>query len=421
MSFTIDPQKPLNILFFDLCSDGHHPSYIRHLIKYWNKADCSGSISFVVHIDLVKKHRDIVDLAEKNKDRGVSIVCIEASEASALKPIQPQISRAFRYFQEWSLFCKYARRLNANHGFLLYLDTYMIPMLLGAKPPCPVSGIYFRPSFHYPALRGYQLEHSSYRKKIAAQREKFILYRLLNLNYFDTAFSLDPFVCDYIDHSKITSKIVDLPDPVDPITVEDRKSNYEDYPLDKEKRITFLFFGRIDRRKGIFEMLDAIYNIPKEICQKIRILVIGQASKRDALLINLKVSDITKKQPIDINCYFEFVSDSEMNNYFKTSDVVLALYQNHVGMSGILLQAAAAQKPVLSSDYGLMGELVKRYRLGIVVDSTNPLSISKGFIRFLQEDISKICDVEGMQKISKKNSAEKFPKRIFEVLEGSNS
>jgi glycosyltransferase involved in cell wall biosynthesis len=90
-------------------------------------------------------------------------------------------------------------------------------------------------------------------------------------------------------------------------------------------------------------------------------------------------------------------------------------------MSGILLQAAAAQKPVLSSDYGLMGELVKRYRLGIVVDSTNPLSISKGFIRFLQEDISKICDVEGMQKISKKNSAEKFPKRIFEVLEGSNS
>jgi glycosyltransferase involved in cell wall biosynthesis len=98
------------------------------------------------------------------------------------------------------------------------------------------------------------------------------------------------------------------------------------------------------------------------------------------------------------------------------ADVILAPYQRHVGMSGILLLAAAAQKPVLSSNYGLMGEIVRRYELGLTVDSTEPKEIAKGLTRFLVEDSDKLCDRAKMKSFAEQNSAEEFARVIFEHL-----
>jgi glycosyltransferase involved in cell wall biosynthesis len=94
----------------------------------------------------------------------------------------------------------------------------------------------------------------------------------------------------------------------------------------------------------------------------------------------------------------------------------LAPYQRHVGMSGILLLAAAAGKPVLSSDYGLMGELVRRYGLGITVDSTVPSEIAKGLMRCLTEPATVLVDLDRMESFAEQHSAERYAKTIFEQL-----
>jgi glycosyltransferase involved in cell wall biosynthesis len=93
---------------------------------------------------------------------------------------------------------------------------------------------------------------------------------------------------------------------------------------------------------------------------------------------------------------------------------VLALYQRHVGMSGILVLAAAAQKPVLSSDYGLLGELTHHWRLGITADSTNPVDISKGLTQLLEEDLKKLGDITSMKVFAEQNSAENYAQVIFQ-------
>jgi glycosyltransferase involved in cell wall biosynthesis len=82
-------------------------------------------------------------------------------------------------------------------------------------------------------------------------------------------------------------------------------------------------------------------------------------------------------------------------------------------MSGTLVLAAAAQKPVLSSNYGLMGKLVQDYHLGLTLDSTQPREIAKGLTRFLQEPESVLCDRTLMKKFAEQNSAEKFADVIF--------
>jgi len=85
-------------------------------------------------------------------------------------------------------------------------------------------------------------------------------------------------------------------------------------------------------------------------------------------------------------------------------------------MSGILLLAAATQKPVLSSDYGLMGELVHHYCLGLAVDSTQPQKISEGLIKLLTEPLEEIIDRNLMKQFAEQNSIEKFGATIFQSI-----
>ena len=82
-------------------------------------------------------------------------------------------------------------------------------------------------------------------------------------------------------------------------------------------------------------------------------------------------------------------------------------------MSGILNLAAAKQKPVISSDYGLMGELVGQYGLGVTVDSTDPQKIAGGIERILALTDADYNSLK-VKQFAELNSAERFAQIIFE-------
>jgi glycosyltransferase involved in cell wall biosynthesis len=111
-----------------------------------------------------------------------------------------------------------------------------------------------------------------------------------------------------------------------------------------------------------------------------------------------------------------FVIDREIQPYFQLSDVVLAPYQRHVGMSAILVRAAAAQKPVLSSNYGLMGEMTRRHQLGLAIDSTDSQAIADGISFLLQTPLAQVGDRSKMQAFAAQNSAQRFADVIFETI-----
>ena len=107
---------------------------------------------------------------------------------------------------------------------------------------------------------------------------------------------------------------------------------------------------------------------------------------------------------------------SEIQQYFQLADVVLALYQRHVGMSGILIRAAAANKPVLATNYGLMGEITRRYKLGIDLNARDPQAIAKGLTEFLSNPPTTFADAHFMQQFARQNSAVNFASTIFQTL-----
>ncbi|HEY9852602.1 MAG TPA: glycosyltransferase family 4 protein [Leptolyngbyaceae cyanobacterium] len=400
------------IMLFDLSVKGHHPNYIQHLIKYWYEQKLSGNLYIVVSPKFLQEHADVVETAKSDRQKNIQFIAITPEEEANLNSRKSRLKRAFRNFQEWQIFCKYAKKLNATHGLLMYFDTCELPLALGGKPPCPFSGIYFRPTFHYNELTNY---FPSQKERLQQWREKIALSRILQNPQLQNLFCLDFLAVKHFDKFNTHVRAVTLPDPVEIFKTSELDSIGLRASLGIEQnRKIFLLFGALTTRKGIYQLLDAVSALSDEICQKMCLLLVGESNIEAQL--KSRIAEICQSKPIQIINRYEFIPEEDVQGYFQLTDVVLAPYQRHVGMSGILLLAAAAEKPVLSSDYGLMGEIVRSYELGITVDSTVPQEIGQALVRFLSGDSEKLCDRSKMKSFAEQNSAEEFSRIIFNYL-----
>jgi hypothetical protein len=65
--------------------------------------------------------------------------------------------------------------------------------------------------------------------------------------------------------------------------------------------------------------------------------------------------------------------------------VVCTPYPRHIGSASIAIRAAAAQRPVLASDYGWLGAIVPRFDLGWITDVCRPEIFSKSLSEALEQ------------------------------------
>ena len=368
------------LMLFDLALGGHHGNYIRYLIDYWNQHNLPGSLDIVVLPKFLEFHHDVIEAIEQAANDRLRIISLQPEEAASLQSRNSFKQRTKRNFQEWNLLCYYARLLQATECLLMYFDTCELPLTVGKAAPCPVSGIYFKPTFHYRFLAG---DRPTEKDKIQRWREKLTLRRILHHPQLKTLFCLDPLAIEPLEQFQPQAKIVYLPDPVEvEPQVLDSGILKQRLGIDPN-RLVLMFFGALDRRKGLYQLVEALTLLPPEIGRRLTILFVGKGSSSDLSQIELQLDRLGTATPLQIIQHYQFVPESEVASYFKLADLVLAPYQKHVGMSGILLLAAAADKPVLSSDYGLMGELVERYDLGMAVDSTCPKEIALGITLFV--------------------------------------
>jgi glycosyltransferase involved in cell wall biosynthesis len=406
---------PSKIMLFDLDLGGHHGTYIQHLIEYWHKEKLSGGIEIVVRPEFLQIHDDAVNLVTKYQLQNLKFTTLTEAETASLNAGQSSVERFFRNFKRWKLFCKYATQLEVTHALHMYFDTYELPIAFGVRAPCPFSGIYFRPMFHYREFTNYV---PSWNDRFQQLKGKIILARAIQHPQLKTLFCLDPFAVKHIEQFRSLAQVPYLPDPVQ----TQNQSEITPQHLHKQlgiqsNRQVLLLFGALNGRKGIYELLDAIAQLPHEYCQKICLIMAGGANTSEQIQIKAKVAEICQTNPVQIIEYYNFIPEDHVLAYFQLADIVLAPYQRHVGMSGILLLAATAGKPILSSDYGLMGELVRRYHLGLTVDSTKPEEIVKGITRCLTEPSQTLCDRTQMQSFAEQHSAEYYASTIFQYLD----
>jgi glycosyltransferase involved in cell wall biosynthesis len=400
------------ILLFDLLSKGHHSVYLKYLIQYWQQHQVSGTLQIVVAPDFAQSHPDVVALTQTSES-DVQWYTIADHEYAHFTE---QTSLLAQSFAEWNLFCQYATQLNSTQGLLMYLDSVQIPLIAGKKSPCPISGIYFRPTFHY---GGFAEHQSTLSDRIRQWRQKFLLNLLVRKSQFKTLFCLDPFVVPVVQQFKADLAVLPLADPVqleacDKSMVTALRQSLKIQP----QRQVLLMFGELSNRKGIYPALEALQNLSQAQAEQICLVLAGPIVSDERSEITDAIARLAQTS-IQLVVCDRYIRGIEVQQYFELADLVLIPYQRHVGMSSVLVHAAAARKPVLASNYGLIGELVRRYQLGLAVDSTSSQMIRQAIEHFLTQ--SHLCDLDAASQFARRNTHESFAETIFSGLTVTSS
>ncbi|MGF1522992.1 MAG: glycosyltransferase [Leptolyngbyaceae cyanobacterium] len=403
-----------NILLFDLEITGHHSSYIYYLTSYWKKHCIVGNLHIVVSPRFLEQYPDITAIASTANLSTIQFTAITQAEYKTLVSRVNGLASLKRALQEWHLLRKYAEQLTANHCLLLYLDRSHFPIILRRHLPCPFSSIYFRPTFHYSTFSSHITQKW---ENIQAWRERTQISLGLAHPMAHTLFCLDPFAVKQINQLLGRSQAVYLPDPVplQPSLDQEVFTLRNSLGIAPSRKI-FLLFGALNERKGIYEIIEALNKLSDNQSERLCFLVVGKLSSSDIVPIRTRLQELQESQPIQIIVQNDFVPEETVLSYFHLADIVLAAYQQHVGMSGILVRAAAAQKPTICSNYGLMGEVTRQYQLGLLVNSQSSDSIAEAIVQCLDLPADKLGNFEQMQMFAQINSVDNFARTIFDTI-----
>lgn len=388
-----------HIMAFELEHSGHRPGYLLNLARFWHERELPGKLDIVVSQAFAARHENVIDEVHGFGNPDLQFVTMTADEFS-----EPHEAKITTYLRGWKLFCEYAKRLAVDHALLTDFDFFQLPSVIGGQPPCPYSCIYFRPTFHYFLIEGHRV---GWKERLTSLRKRWLLYLALRRPQFDTLFSLDPIAANYLAaRVPSTTCVTHLPDPVQSYGETEGDVDRLRSQLEIEQgRKVFLLLGTLDRRKGIVQLLQACQTLSNQELSEVSLVLVGPIHATQDAEVAALVTQLTTETPIQIVVVNQFVEDRHIQKYIRIADAVLATYQRHIGMSAILVRAATAGLPVLASNYGLMGALVRERKLGVDVDSTDPAAIADGMRTFLDSDPDTLFDQEEAYRFGDENTA----------------
>lgn len=395
------------IVLFNLYFGGHFPQHLHCLARYWEEQRLSGELHIVVSDRYLRMHRDSVARLEATRGTTVHVAELPADFDDIAR------SAVARDRLHGRLLARWARSLRPDQLLLMYFDhaQLSIASALRFRWPLAISGIYFRPSFHYGDLGG---PRETPRDRLKGLVKRSVLWAALRNRHLQTVFSLDPFAVSYIERWSRHTEIVSLPEPLD------LPPAHGDVPilrrLDPSRR-RLVFFGTIDDKKGIAQVLAALRSLSQQQQDRLAVIVAGPLVEAQRADLHTQIAQFDAATSVEVLIEDRFLAEEEIQPLLAGCDLALLTYQRqHVGSSGVLVRAAAAGVPVLATDYGVVGEQVRRHRLGLAVDATQPDAIRAVVEAWLERPESAGFDSAAAAGFARENTADRFAGAIWERL-----
>ncbi len=134
----------------------------------------------------------------------------------------------------------------------------------------------------------------------------------------------------------------------DPILLSEEKIEEEYISQDE---LTYLLAGFIDDRKCVRESIAALELLSCKDKIKRKLIILGeQSTDISEYLTYLQFEKLNLK----IEIYNKRFSDEDLSKYLKGSHIVLAIYKEHFGSSGMLINAILNNKKVLFIPVGVL-------------------------------------------------------------------
>lgn len=221
-----------------------------------------------------------------------------------------------------------------------------------------------------------------------------------NLAYL---FSLDKYAISSIQKFFRRAIVVATPDPSDP-------SNNEFTPA-RSKTVVVLA-GRISSTKGTFEALEALHAL--KLSTPLELRLVGPILEDERLQLESAIASANKLEHITVICTDIYHDEESITDEISSADAVLVTYKGHIGSSNILVKAASAAVPVIGTEFGLIGETIRRNGLGIVVNSTDPIQIADAIADVVNDAIG--MDNERASSFAEFHSPENFARLIYRTI-----
>ncbi len=405
-----------HILLFDDADpvrSGHHAEYIAHLIEYWLANGMRGRLDVAADPGFAAIYPQLAELFRAGSNAGVELIPLQRHDGQHDGRIGGPIRRSLGAGR---LLKACVERVRPMTCMLMFFDHLQPAFAAGLRFPFAVrfAGIYFRPTFHYGTFANSRLGISD---RVRQLRQRVTLSLAVHNPHLTTLFCLDHYSVPFVRRLRPGLEAVALADPHKPAVEGCEAAAFKRSLGVAEGRRIMLFFGDLTRRKGIFQLLEAVALLPESVVSRISLFLAGESAPADRDEI-AQCCQRFKRRDIQLVLIDRRISDREMHGLFAVADLVLLPYQRQPGMSGVLLRAAAAQVPVLGSDYGLLGELIRRRRLGIAVDGSDPARITDAIEASLSYPPDELFDREEARRFAAENSAEKYADTIFTHLIG---
>lgn len=333
----------MKYLIFDYNSTGHHLEYIHHLMEYVKNNNDQDDFIFCLSEEYKEKW-ELIDVPIANN------IIIKYFNTYRVSELQ-RSNHFIRSYKLCKILSYYYKTYNPDKIILPDLIPYLPFLPLRIYKSRIINAIMYK----IPRFR-------PNKSIISTIRDKIILTTLAKSKIFNRIFLLnDENSPSWYNQLYRTDVFSYLPDPIN--IGSDQTNESIQKPSDK---IVLVHAGGLGKRKGTFVFLDTLETLSENERKYFKIRLIGEAvSTEDQKKI---ISYINKnKSSLDIYFSNEFVSFKDLIREIKQSDFVLIPYFNWEQSSGILGYAAYCNRPVIGPAYGLLGNLIKKYKLGITL------------------------------------------------------
>ena len=219
----------------------------------------------------------------------------------------------------------------------------------------------------------------NYTKYLNAKKKLLVIFRGINVDYFDPTTKLDS------DEKKLLKK----------------------WQIEKDKKI-ILLPGRLTGWKGQEVFIEAIniVNIERGY-EAFYAVILGSDQGRD--LYKKKLIRITEQHRL--NNQVKFIDHcNDMALAYKVSDIVISASIEPEAFGRVAVEAQSMEKPIIASDIGGSNETIIDEKTGFLFESNNAKSLSKKILKVLSMDETLLQSIgkEGRKNIIQKFNVEKM-------------
>jgi len=174
-------------------------------------------------------------------------------------------------------------------------------------------------------------------------------------------------------------------------------------------KLNILFFGRLERRKGLIYLIKAYQQVKQEIPNS-RLIIVGPGTR-----LRKPYEKWVKNQGLEDVVFVGYVSEADKPRYYKTADVYCSPATSRESFGIVLLEAMALGKPVVASNIAGYAGVVTHGEEGLLVPPKNSGELAQALITLMNDETRRqAMGAKGKLK-SRDYSWEHVAQRVFDL------